>query len=474
MRTSPTTGRSLLSRAAAILAAAAAGAALITAPAHALDPLPGTLRGAAALSGRFAGLGATAEGLSTEYPQIAAREFSSITPGNEMKWGSLEPTRGNYNWGPADSMVAFAQQHRQEVHGHTLVWHHQLPYWVENTDFAPGELLDEMRRHITTTVGRYAGDIARWDVVNEPFNEDGSLRDSIFHREIGPDYIAEALRAAHAADPDAKLYINDYNVEGLNAKSDALYRLAGDLLDQGVPLHGVGLQSHLIVGQVPADMAQNMQRFVDLGLEVAVTELDVRIPLPADENELAQQAEDYAAVAAACMSVNGCVGVTVWGVSNCCSWIPDTFPGYGHAHLWDEDYQPTGAYYALLKALGGAGAPGGPGGPGGPDTPGSDCTVDYRVTSVWDQGAVVQVIVVPSEPLNGWAVEFTLAAGTRVAQYWNTDLALGQDGRVTARNLGWNGTVAANSPLDFGFVTDGNNPVPTSDILLNGVPCRPA
>jgi len=471
--TSPAKGRSPLSRVAAVLAAAVVGSFALTSPAQADDPLPDTLRGAAALSGRFAGLGATAEGLSTEYPQLAAREFSSITPGNEMKWGSLEPTRGNYNWGPADSMVAFAQQHGQEIHGHTLVWHYQLPYWVENGDFAPGELLDEMRRHITTTVGRYAGDIARWDVVNEPFNEDGSLRDTVFLREIGPSYIEEALRTAHAADPDAKLYINDYNVEGLGAKSDALYNLARDLLDRGVPLHGVGLQSHLIVGMVPGTMAQNIQRFVDLGLEVAVTELDVRIPLPADEDELAQQAADYAAVAQACLSVDGCVGVTVWGVSNCCSWIPDVFPGYGNAHLWDENYQPTGAYYSLRYALGGApGSPGGPGDPGGPDDP-AVCTVDYRVTASWDSGSVVQVIVTATVSIPQWTVEFTLD-GARVTQSWNTDLTQDASGRVTARNLSWNSTIPSNGSVDFGFITDSSNPQPTGDITLNGTPCHRA
>lgn len=417
-----------------------------------------TLGEAAAQSGRFAGVGSTVEGLENEYPEIAAREFSSITPGNEMKWGSLEWTRGQYNWSPADRTVAFAQQHGQQIHGHTLVWHHQLPGWVENGNFADGELLTEMERHITTTAGRYAGDIARWDVVNEPFNEDGSLRDSVFLREIGPDYIAEALRATHAADPGAKLYINDYNVEGLNAKSDAMYELAQELLARDVPLDGVGLQSHFIVGQVPSTMEENIQRFVDLGMEVAITEVDIRIPLPANAAEYAQQAQDYATVTEACLAVEGCVGVTVWGVSDCCSWIPDTFPGYGDAHVWDANYQPKPAYDALLRAFGGE-----------PATD-AECTAAYRVTSRWDSGSTVDLAVTPSVGINGWTVTFDLPAGEHITSSWNAQVS--QSGTtVTARNLSWNAQVGAGGSLAFGFTTDRGNTYPAPAVTLNGTTC---
>jgi endo-1,4-beta-xylanase len=343
-----------LTRPARVAAAAATG--LLIASAVAYGTASGqeqTLREAAAQSGRFAGLGATATGLSDTYPDIAATEFSSITPGNEMKWESVEPTQGQYNWGPADEMVEFAEANDQEFHGHTLVWHSQLPDWVENGQYE-GELADVMTEHITTEAGRYAGRIDRWDVVNEPLNEDGTLRDSVFLQEIGESYIADALRAADAADPDAKLYINDYNTDGLGAKSDGMYELVSSLLEQGVPIDGVGFQSHLIVGQVPDSMQENLQRFVDLGLEVAVTELDVRIEMPADEAELAQQAQDFASVADVCVAVEGCTGVTVWGVSDGDSWIPPTFPGWGAPLLWDEGYQKKDAYFSFRDALAGA------------------------------------------------------------------------------------------------------------------------
>jgi endo-1,4-beta-xylanase len=309
------------------------------------------LRDAAASSGRFAGLGVGSP-LNDDptYTDITATEFSSLTPGNEMKWGTVEPVQGQFDWSGADEVVEFAQAHDQEVHGHTLVWHSQLPGWVENGQYE-GELLDVMTEHVTTEASRYAGQVARWDVVNEPMNEDGTLRNSVFLQEIGESYIAEAFRAADAADPDAKLYINDYNTDGLGAKSDGLYDLVSSLLDQGVPIDGVGFQSHLIVGQVPGDMRENLQRFADLGLEVAVTELDVRIEMPADDAELAQQASDFGAVVDACTAVSACAGVTVWGFTDADSWIPGTFPGYGAAHPWDENYQTKPAHDAIRDAF---------------------------------------------------------------------------------------------------------------------------
>ncbi|GAB2918198.1 endo-1,4-beta-xylanase [Streptomyces mayteni] len=423
------------------------------------------LRELAAESGRFLGLGVNGPLLDqANYTAIAGTEFSSLTPGNEMKWGSVEPTRGSYDWAGADRIVDYAEAHDQEVHGHTLVWHSQLPNWVANGTFADGELRQVMTDHIATEVGRYAGRIARWDVVNEPLDEDGTLRDTVFLREIGPDYIADALRAARAADPDARLYINDYNTDGLGAKSDGMYELVTSLLDAGVPLDGVGFQAHLILGQVPASMAQNLGRFADLGLEVAVTELDVRMPLPSDAAKLQRQADDYGAVVGACMAVDGCVGVTVWGFTDADSWIPPTFPGQGAALPWDENYQPKPAYHAIVEALGGDPAP--------DPEPGS-CVADYRVTNRWNAGSTVDVRVTTGQPIAGWTVTFLLPAGESVVSSWNTSLT--QSGTtVTARNASWNGTVGAGSTLSFGFQTNSGAVHATPALNLNGTGCTTA
>ena len=171
---------------------------------------------------------------------------------------------------------------------------------------------------------------------------------------MGSGYIADALRTAHAADPNAQLYLNDYNIEGENAKSNAMYNLVSSLLSQGVPINGVGLESHFIAGQVPSSMLANMQRFAALGVDVAITELDDRIQLPASNANLQQQASDYATVVNDCLAVSRCVGVSQWGVGDADSWVPGTFPGWGAATMYDQNYQPKPAYNATLSALGGS------------------------------------------------------------------------------------------------------------------------
>ncbi|MFC7328705.1 endo-1,4-beta-xylanase [Marinactinospora rubrisoli] len=369
--------RPYIRRNGALLAAAVFALSLVT-PAAAqaqTGAASGSLREHAQARGVQIGAGIEAGPLTNEaqYRDILAAEFNAVTPGNEMKWESVEPQRGQYRWGPADQIVAAAEANGQQVRGHTLVWHSQLPSWVANGGFGAEELRGILRDHIEVEAGRYAGRIYAWDVVNEPFNEDGSLRDSVFYRTLGEEYIADAFRWAREADPNARLYINDYNVEGINAKSDALYELVRRLREQGVPIDGVGLQGHFILGQVPGTIEENLRRFADLGVDVAITELDIRIPMPADAAEIQQQAREYESVLAACLAVSRCTGVTVWGITDRHSWIPGTFPGYGAALPYDEQYRPKPAYHALHDTLaaavvndGGTSVPAGPPGAAAP------------------------------------------------------------------------------------------------------------
>lgn len=273
-----------------------------------------------------------------------------LTPGNEMKWDTTEPSRGSFNFAPADRLVSFAQANSMKLRGHTLVWHSQLPSWVSSLPTT--QVKAAMENHITNEVTHYKGKLYAWDVVNEPFNEDGSFRTDAFYNAMGSGFVADALRTARAADPDAKLYLNDYNIEGQNAKSDAMYNLVKTLKSQGVPLDGVGFQAHFIAYQVPSTFKANLQRFTALGVNVAITELDDRIQLPATTASLAQQANDYAGVVNTCLAVSGCVGITQWGVGDADSWIPGTFPGYGAATLYDATYRPKPAYAATATALG--------------------------------------------------------------------------------------------------------------------------
>ncbi|MEU1351369.1 endo-1,4-beta-xylanase [Streptomyces sp. NPDC005776] len=286
------------------------------------------------------------------YRAKAAGEFTSVTPENVMKWEVVEPQRGTYDWAAADELVDFARANGQLVRGHTLVWHNQLPAWLTGGDFSADELRAILRRHITDEAGHFKGRIWQWDVVNEAFNDDGTLRDSIWLRKLGPGYIADAFRWAHQADPKAKLFINDYNIEGVNAKSTALHKLVVELLEQHVPIDGVGIQGHLSVQyNAPHDIADNMKRFDDLGLETAITEADVRIPMPSDSTKQEAQAEGYDVLLRGCLLTRRCTDFTVWGFTDKYSWVPDTFEGEGAANLFDENYAAKPAYKALTQDL---------------------------------------------------------------------------------------------------------------------------
>ncbi|MFG2652474.1 endo-1,4-beta-xylanase [Streptomyces sp. NPDC048436] len=322
-----------------------------------------TLHELAAAQGKYFGSATDNPELpDAAYSAILGSEFGQITPGNSMKWDTTEPVQGQFDFAKGDVITDFAAQHGQTVRGHTLVWHSQLPGWVGALPSARVEAA--MTRHVTEEAAHYRGEVTAWDVVNEPFNEDGTFRSSPFYTAMGSDYIATALRAAHAADPDAELYLNDYNIEGLGAKSDAMYTLVKELLDEGVPLDGVGMQAHLAVQYgFPNQMRANMQRFADLGLDVAVTELDVRMELPADAAKTATQSSYYRQVVETCLAVERCIGITVWDYTDKYSWVPSTFPGQGSANLYDENLLPKPAHSAVRTALGGE-DDGGDGGPG--------------------------------------------------------------------------------------------------------------
>jgi endo-1,4-beta-xylanase len=350
--------RSILPRAA--LATAVVGAALAVVPVMTTSATAAasTLKAAAEAQGKYFGTEVTGNMIdNSTITNLAGQQFDMVTPGNEMKWDTTEPSNGSYNFGPGDSIVSFAKAHGMRVRGHNLVWQNQLPSWVSSLPL--NQVQQAMESHITAEVSHYKGEVYSWDVVNEPFNGDGSFVDDVFYQAMGSGYIADALRTAHAADPGAQLYINDYGIEGENAKSNAMYSLVQSLLAQGVPINGVGFESHFILGQVPSSMLANMQRFAALGVNVAVTELDDRIQLPATTADLNQQATDYATVVNDCLQVSRCVGISQWGVGDADSWIPGTFPGWGAATMYDQNYQPKPAYYAALSALGGSSTSGG-------------------------------------------------------------------------------------------------------------------
>ncbi|MBI3538068.1 MAG: endo-1,4-beta-xylanase, partial [Chloroflexi bacterium] len=267
----------------------------------------------------------------------------------------LRPTQTTYKFDDADYLVNFAQTNGMQVRGHTLVWHNQTPKWLSDGNFSREHLIAILREHITTVVARYRGRISAWDVVNEAIDDQtGNLRETIWSKGIGAEYIEMAFRFARDADPNVKLIYNDYSGEATNKKSDAIYNLVKGLKDKGAPIDGVGLQSHFTLSAPQMQSIDaNMKRLRALGLEVQITELDVRIPAPATETNLTRQAQIYREYLQTCLANDNCKYFVTWGFTDKYSWIPGSFPGFGAALVFDDKYQPKAAYRAMMDVLAG-------------------------------------------------------------------------------------------------------------------------
>jgi endo-1,4-beta-xylanase len=288
------------------------------------------------------------------YAAVLRREFSIVSPENVMKWDTVEPEHGLEDYTAAQLIfMPIAHQNQQLVRGHNLVWHAQLPEFIPGS-WTNDQLTSMLHNHVTNEVTaiRRSGKIFAWDVVNEPLNEDGTMRQTLWYNAVGPDYIATALQWAHQADPGARLYINDYNLEALGPKSDGMYALIKGLLNRGIPIHGVGFQGHLdIQYPYPQGMPANVQRFADLGIDVAVTEADVRMTLPATPDKLAAQAQYFSQLLADYLTLSKPVSFTMWGFTDAHSWVDGFFTGEGAACILDANYQPKPAYFAMRKVL---------------------------------------------------------------------------------------------------------------------------
>ncbi len=221
--------------------------------------------------------------------------------------------------------------------------------------------LDDLQDHITTVMGHYAGKVYAWDVVNEAFNDDGTMRDTIWYDQpgigfagMGTQYIELALGWAHAADPNAQLFYNDYNAEPMNVKSDAIYAMAQDFKNRGVPLDGVGFQLHIDLSfddpTTLASFTSNLQRFAALGLNLHIPELDIRLS-DSSAASFNAQAKLYGEIARICVQQPACKLFQTWGFTDKHSWIPGAFPGWGWALPWDANYQKKPAYFSIRNAL---------------------------------------------------------------------------------------------------------------------------
>jgi endo-1,4-beta-xylanase len=288
-----------------------------------------------------------------DYRRVLRREFSMVTPENAMKWDTIHPRPRTYDFAHADRIVAMARRNRMQVRGHTLVWHAQNPPWLEKALTSRRRAIKILRAHIRRVARHYRRDVTQWDVVNEPLQAaGGALRDSPWLRAIGPDYIELALRFAHRAAPRAKLYLNDFGLDETGDKLDGMAALVANLKARGVPLHGVGFQSHgyclescsaTFVG-----LENALRRVADLGVAVALTELDVLIPSPSTAAGRDDQATSFRRAIDACLAVARCRTIVTWGFTDRYS-LADV--GLAEAHTFDADYRPKPAYWALYDRL---------------------------------------------------------------------------------------------------------------------------
>jgi endo-1,4-beta-xylanase len=284
------------------------------------------------------GAAARSDALASDpsYRAAMVANCQMIVPESELKWLELRPTRDEYRFEKADAIVDFARQNRIEVRGHTLAWYGAMPAWTDaigSRTEAERELVD----HIETVVSRYRGAIPSWDVVNEPLAEwpedETSLRPSIWSRRMGPDYLAIALRATAAADPDARLVLNEYDVEfrgaRFAARRKALVRMLHSLRERDVPLHAVGLQAHLFAGRaIDRDGLQALlAEIASLGLDVLITELDVidyGLPGKVSERDALVAAVAGRFLEAVCDVVRP-KAILTWGLSDRYTWVPTYF-----------------------------------------------------------------------------------------------------------------------------------------------------
>ncbi|WP_432921443.1 endo-1,4-beta-xylanase [Microbispora sp. CA-135349] len=457
----PRRARVLLAGALGVLGAITAVAVSVPA-----DAAASTLGAAAAQSGRYFGTAISANRLGdSQYATIANREFNMITAENEMKPDATEPQPGQFNFTNADRIYNWAIQNGKQVRGHTLAWHQQQPsFWGQ---LSGSSLRQAMISHINGVLSHYKGKIPYWDVVNEAFDDGSGGRRQSNLQATGNDWIEVAFRTARAADPAAKLCYNDYNIDNWSwAKTQGVYNMVKDFKARGVPIDCVGLQSHFNSGSpYPGNYRTTLQNFAALGVDVAITELDIQ----------GASATTYANVVNDCLAVPRCVGITVWGVRDSDSWRSGDTP-----LLFDGNGNKKAAYTSVLNALNAATpntspsptppvspSPNPPVSPSpgtSPSTspdPSGACSATIRTVNSWPGGFQSEVTVrAGGSSLNGWTVNWSWPGGQSISSLWNGTQS-GSGSNVTVRNAPYNGSVAAGSSTTFGFTANGSAATPT-------------
>jgi len=320
----------------------------------------GSLRNLAAKSRRKLPIGAaiaTYPLLSNDsYRNLAGSQFNMLTPENAMKAQFIHPAPNTYTFEDADTLVNFARQNNMQVHGHALVFGEANPAWMQASPLTQRQQI--MIDHISTVVGHYKGKVAEWDVVNEPLADNDladttspDIRQTIWYQAMGEQYIDIAFKTAKQADPNAKLYINDFGLEADGDRWDSMINLLQRLKARGVPIDGVGFQAHVYESGDFVDksvLERHMQQLAGMGLLSRVSEADVT------GDDAQQQALQYQDLLSACIEVPTCTSFTTWGITDALGSTTTlhTYPlDYGNDLLWDENYHPKSALSALQNLL---------------------------------------------------------------------------------------------------------------------------
>ena len=279
---------------------------------------------------------------SSIYTDIAVSEFNMVSTENSLKWGIVNPQPNVWRWDPFDKEMLLAHEHGMLMHGHPIIWHRQLPQWLN--DLRLDQVEQVMLDYTDHVADRYGDHVALWDVVNESLEADGTFRNSIWYQSMGESYIDKAFRQAAISAPFSRLLYNDFDVAWEGPKSDAMFRLVSRMLDEGVPLHGVGFQMHIFTDFDLLDSVERtFQRFADLGLEIYITELDIS---QAGTPDLAKQAQLYRDVMSLCLQQSACKALQTWGFTDRYSWRSNYDP-----LMFDDDYNAKNAYFSLQQQL---------------------------------------------------------------------------------------------------------------------------
>ncbi|KKN93443.1 hypothetical protein LCGC14_0198760 [marine sediment metagenome] len=308
--------------------------------------------------------------------QIVLSEYNTITPENSMKWMYMEPEQGKFEFETADKYIDFSTKNDIAFIGHNLVWHSQLAGWVKKLE-SKEELSASLKNHVQTIAARYSGKIHGWDVVNEALNEDGTLRNSIFLEQLGPEYLTNSFQWAQEADPKAELYYNDYNMTRKEKRAGAI-KLVKDLQESGVKIDGIGMQAHWgLEDPTLEEIETSILEYSDLGIQVMITEFDITVlPNPWDlegaevsqnfkgsehmnpytkelpdavNTQLAQRYKDIFSLFK--KHSDKISRVTFWGINDGVSWL-NSWPIEDRTNyplLFDREYNQKAAYYSVLE-----------------------------------------------------------------------------------------------------------------------------